>query len=103
MEVNKEAMHNPIIQDTKNGKLRYYKYNPEVGSLVNYGAISQTWEHPDEKHNNKKKNNNNNTNNKKKKKIDNNDNNDNDKKKKKKDEKHPDTGVGGDNDPIDGY
>jgi len=63
MEVNKEAMHNPIIQDTKNGKLRYYKYNPEVGSLVNYGAISQTWEHPDEK--------------------------------------HPDTGVGGDNDPID--
>lgn len=63
MEVNKEHEHNPIIQDTKKGKLRYYKYNPEVGSLVNYGAIAQTWEHPEEK--------------------------------------HPDTGVGGDNDPID--
>ncbi|CAE8606425.1 unnamed protein product [Polarella glacialis] len=63
MEVNKENEHNPIIQDTKKGKLRYYKYNPEVGSLVNYGAIAQTWEHPELK--------------------------------------HPDTGVGGDNDPID--
>mmetsp|Transcript_87914 Transcript_87914/g.226650 ORF Transcript_87914/g.226650 Transcript_87914/m.226650 type:complete len:667 (+) Transcript_87914:82-2082(+) len=63
MEVNKENEYNPVIQDTKKGKLRYYKYNPEVGSLVNYGAIAQTWEHPDEK--------------------------------------HPDTGVGGDNDPID--
>jgi len=63
MEVNKENDFNPIIQDTKKGKLRYYKYNPEVGSLVNYGAIAQTWEHPDEK--------------------------------------HPDTGAGGDNDPID--
>eukprot|EP00812_Abedinium_dasypus_P003572 NODE_1440_length_1140_cov_580.600922.p1 GENE.NODE_1440_length_1140_cov_580.600922~~NODE_1440_length_1140_cov_580.600922.p1 ORF type:complete len:295 (+),score=123.38 NODE_1440_length_1140_cov_580.600922:70-885(+) len=63
MEVNKENTFNPIIQDTKKGKLRYYKYMPEVGSLVNYGAIAQTWEHPDEP--------------------------------------HPDTGVGGDNDPID--
>jgi len=63
MEVNKENEYNPIIQDTKKGKLRYYKYNPEVGSLVNYGAITQTWEHPEEL--------------------------------------HPDTGAGGDNDPID--
>ena len=74
---------NPIIQDTKKGALRYYKYNPEVGSLVNYGALAQvaphawhvcaaghdanvlvqTWEHPDVP--------------------------------------HSDTGVGGDNDPID--
>jgi len=46
MEINKEADHNSIIQDRKKGKLRFYKYNPEVGSLVNYGAISQTWEDP---------------------------------------------------------
>lgn len=46
MEINKDAEFNPIIQDTKKGKLRYYQYNPEVGSLVNYGAIPQTWEDP---------------------------------------------------------
>lgn len=44
MEVNKESEHNPIIQDTKKGKLRYYMYNPQVGSLINYGAFVQTWE-----------------------------------------------------------
>lgn len=48
MEINKEAAGNPIIQDRKKGKLRFYKYNPEVGSVVNYGAIPQTWESPDE-------------------------------------------------------
>lgn len=62
-EINKEELNNPIIQDTKNGELRYYKYKPEEGSIVNYGAIPQTWEDPSEI--------------------------------------HPDTGVGGDNDPID--
>eukprot|EP00746_Dinoflagellata_sp_MGD_P103169 gnl/MRDRNA2_/MRDRNA2_42560_c0_seq1.p1 gnl/MRDRNA2_/MRDRNA2_42560_c0~~gnl/MRDRNA2_/MRDRNA2_42560_c0_seq1.p1 ORF type:complete len:287 (+),score=71.71 gnl/MRDRNA2_/MRDRNA2_42560_c0_seq1:67-927(+) len=62
-EINKEYENNPIIQDTKKGELRYYKYNPEAGSIVNYGAIPQTWEDP--------------------KAV------------------HPDTGVGGDNDPID--
>eukprot|EP00448_Togula_jolla_P009511 CAMPEP_0170615572 /NCGR_PEP_ID=MMETSP0224-20130122/25411_1 /TAXON_ID=285029 /ORGANISM="Togula jolla, Strain CCCM 725" /LENGTH=651 /DNA_ID=CAMNT_0010941317 /DNA_START=1 /DNA_END=1956 /DNA_ORIENTATION=+ len=62
-EINKENTNNPIIQDTKKGKLRYYKYMPEKGSLVNYGAIAQTWEDP----------------------LD----------------IHRDTGVGGDNDPID--
>jgi inorganic pyrophosphatase len=50
MEVNKEDKHNPIAQDTKKGKLRYYKYNPEVGSLCNYGAIMQTWEDPEIPH-----------------------------------------------------
>ena len=30
MEINKEAEHNSIIQDRKKGKLRFYKYNPEV-------------------------------------------------------------------------
>lgn len=62
-EINKEAENNPIIQDTKNGELRYYKYKPEAGSIVNYGAIPQTWEDPKEI--------------------------------------HADTGVGGDNDPVD--
>jgi len=46
MEVNKELEFNPISQDTKKGKLRFYKYNPEVGSVCNYGAIMQTWEDP---------------------------------------------------------
>jgi inorganic pyrophosphatase len=46
MEINKEAEFNPIIQDTKDGKPRFYKYKPEVGSLVNYGALPQTWEDP---------------------------------------------------------
>merc|ERR1719238_1838099 len=50
MEIIKEEPHNPIMQDTKkDGSLRYYKYNPEVGSLVNYGAIPQTWEDPNVK------------------------------------------------------
>jgi inorganic pyrophosphatase len=46
MEVNKEHEFNPIAQDLKKGKLRFYKYNPEVGSICNYGAIMQTWEDP---------------------------------------------------------
>lgn len=63
MEIQKVQQLNPIMQDTKKGQLRFYKYHPEVGSLVNYGAIAQTWEHPHVL--------------------------------------HPDTAVGGDNDPID--
>lgn len=42
LEINKEVPHNPIIQDTKDGKLRYYHSD----SLVNYGALPQTWEDP---------------------------------------------------------
>lgn len=42
MEINKETPYNPIIQDTKKGKLRYYPWD----SLVNYGAFPQTWEDP---------------------------------------------------------
>jgi inorganic pyrophosphatase len=34
---------NPIKQDTKNGKLREYKYGD---MLFNYGAFPQTWEDP---------------------------------------------------------
>jgi len=63
MEIHKSFEWNPIVQDTKKGKLREYKYNPEVGSLCNYGALSQTWEDPGSV--------------------------------------TEDTGVGGDNDPID--
>ncbi len=60
MEVHKSYAYNPIAQDHKKGKARFYKYGP---SLVNYGAITQTWEDPDFI--------------------------------------TPDTGAGGDNDPID--
>jgi len=40
--------HNPIKQDVKKGKLRFFTY----GDLpFNYGCIPQTWENPNEKHN----------------------------------------------------
>lgn len=42
MEINKEHAFNPIKQDTSKGKLRFY-HSP---SLVNYGAIPQTYEDP---------------------------------------------------------
>jgi len=61
MEIHKSLKMNPMVQDKfKDGSPRYYKYSP---SIVNYGAIPQTWENPDF--------------------LD------------------PDTGLGGDNDPID--
>lgn len=59
-EIHKSEPHNPVIQDRKKGKLRFYAYS---ASTVNYGAIAQTWEDPNIP--------------------------------------HPDTGFGGDNDPID--
>lgn len=37
---------NPIIQDTKKGKLRYYGIDP----VFNYGFFPQTWEDPNVKH-----------------------------------------------------
>jgi len=46
-EIHKTLPYNPITQDTKKGKLRFYKYHPEVGSTCNYGALPQTWEDPD--------------------------------------------------------
>jgi inorganic pyrophosphatase len=42
MEITKELAWNPIKQDTKAGKLRHYP----TPSLVNYGAMPQTWEDP---------------------------------------------------------
>jgi 3'-phosphoadenosine 5'-phosphosulfate synthase len=43
LEVNKKVPHNPIMQDTKKGELRYYTYG---ASFFNYGMLPQTWEDP---------------------------------------------------------
>jgi len=43
LEVNKELPHNPIKQDTKKGKPRYYSYGVP---FFNYGMLPQTWENP---------------------------------------------------------
>lgn len=45
MELNKDAPHNPIQQDTNSdGSTRYYSYGTP---FFNYGLIPQTWEDPD--------------------------------------------------------
>jgi len=45
MEVDTKSAMNPIVQDTKKGKLRYYH-----GPLFwNYGCVPQTWEDPNVK------------------------------------------------------
>lgn len=44
MEINKERPWNPIAQDVKKGKLREYPFP----SVVHYGAIPRTYEHPKE-------------------------------------------------------
>ena len=41
-EINTKLSFNPIMQDKKNGKLRFYG----APSMINYGAIPQTWENP---------------------------------------------------------
>ena len=46
LEVQKGIAHNPIMQDTKKGKLRYYTYG---ASFFNYGMLPQTWEDPAKK------------------------------------------------------
>lgn len=44
-ELRTDEKYNPIMQDTwKDGELRWYRYGE---SLVNYGAIPQTWEDPE--------------------------------------------------------
>ena len=43
MEIATDESGTPIKQDVKKGALRFYQYGP---SLVNYGAIPQTWEDP---------------------------------------------------------
>lgn len=42
MEIAKHLENNPIIQDTKDGKLRYY----DGPMFWNYGYLPQTWENP---------------------------------------------------------
>ncbi len=47
LEISKELKFNPIVQDTKKGKLRFVKnLFPYHGYLHNYGALPQTWENP---------------------------------------------------------
>ncbi|CAR25306.1 inorganic diphosphatase IPP1 [Lachancea thermotolerans CBS 6340] len=51
LEVSKEETLNPIIQDTKKGKLRYVRNCfPHHGYIHNYGAFPQTWEDPNSIH-----------------------------------------------------
>jgi len=45
MEINKERAWNPIVQDTKAGRLREYP----MPSVVHYGAVPRTFEHPSER------------------------------------------------------
>jgi len=46
LECGVKETGNPIIQDTKKGKLRYYGIDP----VFNYGFFPQTWEDPNVKH-----------------------------------------------------
>ena len=46
MEVDTKGASNPIMQDTKKGKLRFY-HGP---IFWNYGCLPQTWENPHASH-----------------------------------------------------
>ncbi|KAI5297802.1 Inorganic pyrophosphatase [Ascosphaera atra] len=51
LEISKEEFLNPILQDTKKGKLRYVRNCfPHKGYLWNYGAFPRTWEDPNSVH-----------------------------------------------------
>ncbi|KAG7192958.1 Inorganic pyrophosphatase [Scheffersomyces spartinae] len=51
LEISKEQKLNPIIQDTKKGKLRFVRNCfPHHGYIHNYGAFPQTWENPNVSH-----------------------------------------------------
>lgn len=51
LEINKERKLNPIIQDTKKGKLRFVRNCfPHKGYIWNYGALPKTWEDPHHQH-----------------------------------------------------
>lgn len=51
MEISKEELFNPILQDTKKGKLRFVRNCfPHHGYIHNYGAFPQTWEDPNSIH-----------------------------------------------------
>lgn len=50
MEIATGKELNPIVQDTKKGKLRFvHNIFPYHGYIWNYGALPQTWENPNEK------------------------------------------------------
>ncbi|KAI5955487.1 PPA2 [Candida theae] len=52
-EIATKVPGNPIIQDTKNGKVRFVKnLFPYHGYMHNYGAFPQTWEDPFVQHHN---------------------------------------------------
>ncbi|KCV72535.1 inorganic pyrophosphatase [Fonticula alba] len=47
LEITKDFDLNPIVQDSKKGKLRYVpNCFPHKGYIWNYGALPQTWENP---------------------------------------------------------
>lgn len=51
LEISKDLELNPIIQDTKKGKLRFVRnVFPHHGYIHNYGAFPQTWEDPNQIH-----------------------------------------------------
>lgn len=51
LEITKEDKFNPILQDTKKGKLRFVRNCfPHKGYIWNYGAFPQTWEDPNHQH-----------------------------------------------------
>jgi len=51
MEISKKEALNPILQDTKKGKLRFVRNCfPHHGYIWNYGAFPQTWEDPAHTH-----------------------------------------------------
>jgi len=51
METSKDEPFNPILQDTKKGKLRFVRNAfPHHGYIWNYGAFPQTWEDPNATH-----------------------------------------------------
>lgn len=51
LEISKEQKLNPIVQDTKKGKLRFVRNCfPHHGYIWNYGAFPQTWEDPNVVH-----------------------------------------------------
>lgn len=48
-EISKELDYNPIVQDTKKGKVRFvHNIFPYHGYIHNYGALPQTWEDPNQ-------------------------------------------------------
>ena len=51
-EIDTKTPGNPIVQDVKNGKVRFVKnLFPYHGYIHNYGALPQTWENPKQKSN----------------------------------------------------